>query len=118
MKDNLLIITKIKKTIEYLDTIIDNFPKKEVVLRNELNQKCYKLLEISYYAKHSVLDDKYKYQVDMIVIIKMIDYYLKRSMEKKIISYQKYNKIGVHLLELIKMIQGWIKSEKNKQYLS
>lgn len=118
MKENMLIITKVKKTIEYLDKIIENFPNKETVLRNELNIKCYKLLETSYYAKHSIDENKYQYQLDMIVCIKMIDYYLKRSMDKKIISYQKYTKIGNHLLELIKMIQMWIKNEKNRQYIS
>ena len=115
MKENLLIITKVKKTIEYLDKIIENFPKKEIVLRNELSSKCYKLLETSYYAKHSKEKYKYQYQIDMIVIIKMIDYYLKRSMDKNIISYKKYNQIGTHLLELVKMVMSWIKNEKSEE---
>lgn len=114
MKENLIIVTRVKKTIEYLDTIITNFPNKEIVLRNELSKKCYQLLESSYYAKHSKIEDKYKYQLDMIVNIKMIDYYLKRSMDKNIISFKKYSKVGNHLLELTKMIHTWIKNEESR----
>ncbi len=113
MKETLLINTKVKKTIEYLDKIVENYPKTETVLRNELNIKCYRLLENCYYAKYSQTESQ-KYKLDMIVDINMIDYYLKRSMEKKIISYKKYNKIGTHLLELMKMVMSWMKNEKTK----
>ena len=45
MKENLIIITRIKKTIEYLDNIVDNYPRSEIVLKNELKSNSYKLLE-------------------------------------------------------------------------
>lgn len=112
MRENLTIITRIKKTIEYLDNIIDNFPKSEIVLRNELKSNSYKLLENSYYAKYS--KDKYNFQMGMIVNINLIDYYLKLSVDKKIITYKKYLKIGKHLVEITKMIFGWIKNEESK----
>ena len=112
MKESLTIITRIKKTIEYLDNIIGNFPKSELVLRNELKSNSFKLLENSYYAKYS--KDKYSYQMGMIVNINLIDYYLKLSVDKKIITYKKYLKIGKHLVEITKMVFGWINSEKSK----
>ena len=112
MRENLTIITRIKKTIEYLDNIIENYPKSEIVLRNELKSNSYKLLENSYYAKYS--RDKETFQMGMIVNINLIDYYLKRSMEKEIISYKKYLKIGRHLTEITKMTFGWINYEKSK----
>ena len=113
MKENLTIITRIKKTIEYLDNIIDNFPKSEIVLRNELKSKCYNLLESSYYAKYSRDDKKKDYQLSMIVNINLIDYYLKISVDKNIINYKKYLKIGKHLIEITKMTFGWINNEKS-----
>ena len=45
--------------------------------------------------------------------IKMLDYYLKLSYEKKIITKRKYEVISNYLLEITKMIFGWI-NEKSK----
>ena len=42
----------------------------------------------------------------------MLDYYFKISLYKKYISYKKYNKINMHLLNILKQIYGWIKYEK------
>ena len=38
----------------------------------------------------------------------MLDYYLKISYEKKIINKRKYEVISNYLLEITKMIYGWI----------
>ena len=51
---------------------------------------------------------------ESIVKIRMIEYYIKISLEKKIISYKKYENIGKFLLEINKMINSWALNEKNK----
>ena len=40
--------------------------------------------------------------------LQMLDYYLKISYEKKIINKRKYEVISNYLLEITKMIYGWI----------
>ena len=36
MKDKLLIITKLKRTIEYIDKSLDNYPHKHIELKNKI----------------------------------------------------------------------------------
>jgi hypothetical protein len=54
---------------------------------------------------------------ESIVKIRMIEYYIKISLEKKFISFKKYENIGNNLLEINKMINSWCLNEKNKQSL-
>lgn len=116
-EDKLLIITKIKKTITYLDNIVDNFPLKEIILRDNLKNTIYQLLETAYFANINNYEIRLNYQKELLVKMKMLDFYIKISCDKKIISYKKYEKIGVHLLTITKLIQAWIKKGlKDKIY--
>lgn len=107
MKDNLKVITNIKKTILYLDKIIINMPNSDIVLKDNLKKTMYNVLEYAYMAS---LDSKYK--LFIISKIKMVDFYLKISFEKKYISYKKYEKVSNYLLEILKMVYGWLNYEK------
>ena len=109
MKDNFKVITKIKWLINYFDKILINFPNNEKVLKDKINNTLYDILESTYLANE--LNDKI-YKKKVIVKIKMIDFYLKISCDKKYISYKKYNKISLHLLEILKMLYRWIKYEE------
>lgn len=40
MKDNLLIITRLKKTVTYLDKLLENFNRNENVLRDNIKKRC------------------------------------------------------------------------------
>ncbi len=51
---------------------------------------------------------------ESVVKIRMIEYYLKISLDKKIISFKKYENTGSYLLEINKMINAWILYEKSK----
>lgn len=107
MKDNLKVIINIKKTILYLDKIIINMPNSDIVLKDNLKKSMYNVLEYAYMAS---LDSKYK--LFIISKIKMVDFYLKISFEKKYISYKKYEKVSNYLLEILKMVYGWLNYEK------
>jgi hypothetical protein len=111
--DKLLIITRIKKTIIYLDGLIENFPNKETVLKDKLKNTIFELLEIAYIANINIEDIRIKHQKELLVKMKMLDFFIKISFDKKYISYKKYGQIGKHLLEINKLIQGWIKSEES-----
>ncbi|MEG2311583.1 MAG: four helix bundle protein [Bacilli bacterium] len=108
----LLVITSIKKTILYLDTIIINYPNKETILKNKIETTLYLILEQTYIANYNTIKTPYLYKV--LVSIKMLDFYLKISLDKKIISYKKYINICTYLNEIVKMLYGWLKYEKSK----
>ena len=109
MQDKLLIISKIKKTISYEDNVLINFPNTEYVLKNNIISNFYDLLELIY--KANIHKDNF-FMKESIVKIRMIEYYIKISLEKKIISFKKYENIGKYLLEINKMINAWIINEK------
>ena len=99
MKDSLIIASKYKKTIEYIFKITDNYPHKEIELKSRIINTSYDILECIY-----AYDKKY-----IIPKLKMLDYYLKLSYEKKIISKRKYEVISNYLLEIVKMVYSWVK---------
>lgn len=111
MQDKLLIVTKIKKTIEYVDKVLINYPKVEYILKNNIISTFYFLLENVY--RSNIYKDT-KYMKESIVNIKMIEYYIKISLDKKIISFKKFDNIGKYLLEINKMINSWMINEKNR----
>lgn len=111
MQDKLLIATRVKKTIEYMEKVLKNYPQSEIILKNKIITSCYDLLELVYRAN---IFKEIIYKKEILVKIRMIEYYIKISLDKKVLSYKKYENIGNHLLEINKMITSWIKNEKNK----
>lgn len=112
MKDNLVMISNFKKTILYLDKVIINFPGNEKVLKDKITSSMYDVLECMYMANEVSNCNRIIYQKKIISKIKMIDFYLKISLNKKYISYKKYQKVCHHLLDNLKLIYGWIRYEK------
>jgi len=111
MQDKLLIATRVKKTIEYIEKVLINYPQSEIILKNKIISSCYDLLELVYRAN---IFKETIYMKEILVKIRMIEYYIKTSLDKKVISYKKYENIGNNLLEINKMITSWIKNEKNR----
>lgn len=111
MQDKLLIITKVKKTIEYIEKVVFNYPHTETILKNEIIKKLYELLELTYEAN---IFKEEKYMKEIIVKIRMLEFYIKKSLDKKLISFKKYEQIGNYFLEIVKMVNSWILNEKNK----
>lgn len=111
MKDKLNIIINIKKTITRLEKIVKNFSRNECVVRDNIKNEGYTLLRNGYLANlHD--NSRYEYQLQMLVNIKMLDFYLNVSYKKKMISEKQYISIGKSLLDCFIMLKAWIKSEK------
>ena len=103
MSDRFLIATKTKKTIEFIEQSVVNFSNKENALKQKLLNECYELLELVYLTNISKTLENMKL---ICVKIKMIDYLLKRSFQKRLISIKKYECAGNYLLELNKMVNA------------
>ena len=52
---------------------------------------------------------------DIVVEIKMIEYFIKVSYKYKLISYKKLDNISKYLLEINLMVNSWIKNETDRQ---
>lgn len=113
MKDNLLIITRIKKTIEYVNKTLSNFPKKDIELKKHIIDDLFAMLEYCYLANNDY--EKAKYQTYTIVKISLVDYYLKLSYKKELISKKTYEMLSKHLLEINKMIRAWKNNEAKEK---
>ena len=114
MKDKLIIADSIKKMITRIDVVVINFPRSEYVLRDNIIKTCYEMLELVYLANVMNGEQRNLYQKQVLVKIKMIDFYLKISMEKKYLSYKRYEKLGNFLINISKELYGWVNSEKTK----
>ena len=112
MQDKLLIATRVKKTIEYIEKAITNYPHTENILKNKIISSCYELFEFIYKAN---IHKETFYMKEAIAKIRMLEYYVKISLEKKLLSFKKYENIGKYLLEINKMIVTWAENEKSKQ---
>ena len=112
MQDKFIIAKKIKITIEYVEKFIDNYPHNYINLKNNIITSFYTLLRLSY--KASVYKD-INIMKDIVVEIKMIEYYIKVSYKNKLISYKKLDNVGKYLLEINMMVSSWIKNETSKQ---
>lgn len=115
MQDKFIIALKIKKTIEYVKKSVDNYPHGYVILKNNIMNSFYTLLRLSY--KASVYKD-INIMKNIVVEIKMIEYFISVSCNYELISFKKFNNIGKYLLEINAMVNSWIKNETDRQSIS
>ena len=108
--EKFLVIDKVKKTIVYINSILDNFPKKHIELKTNISECLFSLLECIYLANI----DREKNKRKCIVKLELIDFYILLMFRNMIISKKKYEGISKHLLEIKKLLYGWV-NEKNRQ---
>lgn len=113
MKDNLLIITRIKKTIEYAYKHLENYPKKYIELKKNIIGSLFSILEFCYLANDGY--DVNKNKAYVIVKITMVDYYFKLSYKNDLITKKRYEMLSRHLLEINKMINAWKRNDEKKE---
>ena len=108
------IIQFIREFLIMIDTQMDNFPKKDIELKNRIRTNSYDILEIAYEA-NAVSNEETKKQLLQKVIakIKVIDFLLNLAYDKKIITEKKYCKFGNKMDDIVKYTTGWIKALNN-----
>ena len=119
-KEKFKIINFIRELILYIDKNLDNFPKKDIELKNRIRNTSYDLLEMAYIA-NTTQDLEYKTTklIEKIIAkVKIIDFLLNICYDKQIINSKKYVKFGERLDDIIKYTTGWKntlnKNNKNK----
>ena len=105
------IIQYIRELIINIDNNLDNFPKKDIELKNRIRNISYDLLEIAYEANTiQNKDEKRRMLEKLISKLKVTDFLLNICYDKQIINNKKYLKFGEKIDDISKFTIGWIKS--------
>ena len=103
------VINFIRELVIYIDKYLDNFPKKDIEIKNRIRNLSYDLLELAYKA-NITKENKNDYINDIIAKIKVLDFLLNLCYEKEIINIKRYTKFGEKLDDILKYSIGWQKS--------
>lgn len=105
------VIQFIRELILAVDKELDNFPKKDIELKNRIRMASYDLLELAYEANTSEVIEFKKIQLTkMVSRVKIIDFLLNLSFDKALITQKKYYKLAAKIDDIIKYTTGWLKS--------
>lgn len=105
------IIQFIREFILYIDNHLDNFPKKDIELKNRIRNSSYDLLELAYKANVTTNNNYRKNLLEeLIAKIKVIDFLLNICYERQIINSKRYVKFGEKMDDILKYTLGWIKT--------
>lgn len=102
-------INFIRELIIYLDEMLDNFPKKDIELKNRIRSNSYDLLEIAYEANlNNSKDEKEKLLSKAMAKIKVLDFLINLCYDKEIINSKKYIRFGKNIDDIAKIKQEMI----------
>ena len=105
------IIQYIRELIINIDNNLDNFPKKDIELKNRIRSTSYDLLEIAYEANTiQEKEEKIKLLYKLVAKLKIIDFLINICYDKQIINDKRYLKFGERIDDISKFTIGWIKS--------
>lgn len=105
------VINFIRELILSIDKNLDNFPKKDIELKNRIRTNSYDLLELVYEA-NSTREKERKLEIldKTIAKLKVIDFLINMCFDKQIINNKRYLKFGERIDDISKFTIGWIKS--------
>ena len=111
MKDEKFkIIQFIRELLVRIDKELDNFPKKEIEIKNRIRNNSFDLLEIMYNANTTSNENRKKELLELAIAkIKTIDFLLNLSYDKELITNKKYLKFGAKMDDIVKYTSGWLK---------
>lgn len=105
------VINFIRELIIHIDNSLDNFPKKDIELKNRIRNNSYDLLEIAYKANNTEnQQEKIRLLEEIIAKIKVTDFLLNLCYDKKIINSKRYVKFGEKMDDILKYTMGWRKT--------
>ena len=111
MNSNFSLLNNAKKTILYINKQLVNFPKSEVVLKQNIEKTMYEIIELIFsYSINDTLRIKIKYLKDLIIKLSMLDFYIATSFDKRIISKKKFESTSLYIIEIRKIAYGLVKN--------
>lgn len=114
MNSNFALLNNSKKTIAYINKQLINYPKSEMILKQNIEKNMYEIIELIFsYSISDVLRIKLKYLKDLIIKLSMLDFYIATSFEKRIISKKKFESTAMYIVEIRKIAYGLVRNETN-----
>ena len=107
------VINFVRELIILIDSKLDNFPKKDIELKNRIKTNSYDILEKCYEANNTT-DKVKKLELLNIVLakIKIVDFLINLSYDKEIINQKVYYRFRTKIDDISKYTCGWMKSIK------
>lgn len=115
MNQNFILLSKTQRTITYYNKILENYNKKEVVLKQNIEKTMYDLIE--YLFAYNINDTdriKQKYLKDYLVKLSMLDFYTNISYNKKLIGKHQFEVLCRCIIEIRKITYGVLRSKKDE----
>lgn len=110
------VIGFIRDLMNNVDKNLENFPKKDIEIKNRIRNASYDLLELAYEANTTEeITAKISIINKCIAKAKIIDFLVNLSYEKQIINNKRYIKFGESIDEIVKYLVGWKKSIKSNK---
>ena len=111
MNSNFALLNNSKKTINYINKQLINYPKSEVVLKQNIEKTMYEIIELIFsYSINDIERIKIKYLKDLIIKLSMLDFYIATSFGKRIISKKKFESTSLFIIEIRKITYGLVKN--------
>lgn len=111
--NNFKILKRVKEYILFLESVLTNFPKKDILSKNYIYEVSLDILYLVLKANYSRdYSERKEYQKEILVLINILDFYIERGYKCKYISDNQLKKNSNKLIELSKMMYGWINSER------
>jgi len=111
MNSNFALLNNSKKTISYINKQLINYPKSEVVLKQNIEKNMYEIIELIFsYSISDIERIKIKYLKDLIIKLSMLDFYIATSFEKRIISKKRFESTTMFIIEIRKIAYGLVKN--------
>ena len=112
MNSNFALLNNTKKTIAFINKQLVNYPKSEVVLKQNIEKNMYEIIELIFsYSINDVERIKIKFLKDLIIKLSMLDFYIAISFEKRIISKKKFESTSMFIVEIRKIAYGLVRNE-------
>lgn len=101
------VLIKSKEFLDKIDNLLENVPRKDMYFKDRIRNISLDVLKdimLCSYDTNSVSE----YRISIKANIALLDFCLERLLLKKYISEKALYKIGTQLVEINKMVTGWL----------
>lgn len=104
MSSDFVLLNKTYQTVEFINKILENFPKKEVSIKVYLERVLYEMVESLFaFNINNSIKIREKYIKEYLVKISMVNFLMHESFHKKCITYKQSEHLAKILLDLKKI---------------
>lgn len=109
-EEKLKVLQFIRDLLLAVEKELEAFPKKDIDIKIRIRNTLYDMLELAYEA-NTTQNEQHKKDLIVKIIskVKVIDFLLSMSCDKKLITEKKYCKLGLRLGDIAKYSNGWLK---------